>query len=171
MAAGRATRLMAQANSLGQMSRTFEAWRSDHLSTDQVRHLITAHDTNPDLFKDHEETLVEAVEPLGIFDTTRAVTYWRQAVTNRPSNGRPRAFTLNAGSIYPRPSKGWDESTGGSTLKGSRSSGWRWMPPHLRRPRATIAHQLNGGRMRWWIWPARRSITASFQKVEVSSHT
>jgi hypothetical protein len=79
MAAGRATRLVAQANSLREMPRTWEAWRSNHLSSDQVRHLIIAHDTNPDVFNEHEETLVDAVERLGIFDTARAVTSWRQA--------------------------------------------------------------------------------------------
>jgi hypothetical protein len=79
MAARRATRLMAQANSLEAMPRTWKGWRSENLSADQVRHLITAHDTNPDVFNDHEQTLVDAVEPLGIFDTARAVTYWRQA--------------------------------------------------------------------------------------------
>lgn len=79
MAAARATRLMAQANSLEEMPRTRESWRSENLSTDQVRHLITARDTNPDVFNDHEQTLVDAVEPLGIFDTALAVTYWRQA--------------------------------------------------------------------------------------------
>jgi hypothetical protein len=84
MAAGRATRLMAQANSLREMPRTWEAWRASNLSTDQVRHLITAHDTNPDVFNEHEPGLVDAVEPLGIFDTARAVTYWRQAV-NEPA--------------------------------------------------------------------------------------
>jgi hypothetical protein len=84
MAASRATRLVAQTNSLREMPQTWEAWRSDHLSTDQMRHLITAHDTNPDVFLEHEQTLVEAVEPLGIFDTYRAVTYWRQAV-NEPA--------------------------------------------------------------------------------------
>lgn len=90
VAAGRATRLMAQANSLVEMPRTAEAWRSDQLSTDQVRHLITAHDTNPDIFGEHEQTLVDAVERLGIFDTARTVTYWRQAV-NEPAFERDAA--------------------------------------------------------------------------------
>jgi hypothetical protein len=84
IAAGRAIRLVAQANSLAEMPQTSVAWRTENLSADQVRQLVLAHDTNPDVFSEHEKTLVAAVEPLGTFDTARAVTYWRQIV-NEPN--------------------------------------------------------------------------------------
>ena len=80
MSPGRATRLVAQAKSLSQMTETARAWSDGRLSADQVRHLVVAHDTNSEIFSEHEHGLVEAVEALGVHDTARAVTYWRQAV-------------------------------------------------------------------------------------------
>ncbi len=75
MAPGRATRLVAQAKSMSQMVETARAWSDQRLSADQVRHLIVAHDTNPEIFSEHEHGLIEAVEPLGVQDTGRAITY------------------------------------------------------------------------------------------------
>lgn len=80
MAPGRATRLVAQAKSLSEMPETVRVWSDERLSADQVRHLIVAHDTNRAIFSEQEQGLVEAVEPLGVQDTARAITYWRQAV-------------------------------------------------------------------------------------------
>jgi hypothetical protein len=82
MAPGRAARLVAQAKSLSEMPETVRVWSDERLSADQVRHLIVAHDTNPALFSEQEPGLVEAVESLGVQDTGRAVTYWRQAVND-----------------------------------------------------------------------------------------
>jgi uncharacterized protein DUF222/HNH endonuclease len=84
MAPGRATRLVAQSKSLSDMPETVKAWADERLSSDQARHLITAHDANPEIFSEHESGLVEAIEPLGVHDTARVVTYWRQAV-NEPA--------------------------------------------------------------------------------------
>ena len=93
MAPGRATRLVAQSKSLSVMPETVKAWADERLSSDQARHLITAHDTNPEIFSEHESGLVEAIEPLGVDDTARAVTYWRQAVNDA-------AFERDAESLH-----------------------------------------------------------------------
>jgi hypothetical protein len=72
--------LVAHAGSLAEMSAALDALSDDLLSIDQVRQLIVAHDTNPDLYGDHEGGLVEAVAPLTVSGSARAVDYWRQAV-------------------------------------------------------------------------------------------
>jgi hypothetical protein len=76
----RAKRLVAHANSLAEMPAALNALSDDLLSIDQVRQLIVAHDTNPDLYGDHETGLIEAIAPLTVSGSARAVDYWRQNV-------------------------------------------------------------------------------------------
>jgi hypothetical protein len=83
IAAHRAARLAAAARSLARMPRTFRSWSEDHLSQDQVRILTGAHDSNPEIFELKEDVLIDTIEPLGVTDTGKAVTYWKQAVNPR----------------------------------------------------------------------------------------
>jgi hypothetical protein len=82
IAPGRAKRLVAHANSLAEMPGALDALSDEVLSIDQVRQLIFAHDTNPDVYGDHEAGLVEAIAGLTILGTARAVDYWRQNVNH-----------------------------------------------------------------------------------------
>ena len=80
IAPARAKRLVAHSNSLAEMPAALDALSDGLLSIDQVRQLILAHDTNPDIYGDHEAGLVEAIAPLSVTGTARAVDYWRQTV-------------------------------------------------------------------------------------------
>jgi len=80
IAPGRAKRLVAHSNSLAGMPTALDALSDGLISADQVRQLILAHDTNPEIYVDHEAGLVEAIAPLTVGGTARAVDYWRQTV-------------------------------------------------------------------------------------------
>lgn len=80
IAPGRAKRLVAHSNSLTEMPAALDALSDGLISADQLRQLIQAHDTNPDVYGDHEAGLVEAIAPLTVGGTARAVDYWRQTV-------------------------------------------------------------------------------------------
>jgi hypothetical protein len=80
IAPGRAKRLVAHSNSLAEMPTALDALSDGLISADQVRQLILAHDTNPEIYVDHEAGLVEAIAPLTVGGTARAVDYWRQTV-------------------------------------------------------------------------------------------
>jgi hypothetical protein len=80
VAPGRARRLVAHANSLAEMPVALDALSDKVLSLDQIRQLIVAHDTNPDVYGHHETGLVATIAPLTVSSSARAVDYWRQAV-------------------------------------------------------------------------------------------
>jgi len=80
IAPARASRLVAQAQSLALMPKTAEHWREGALAADQVRQLIVAETADPDMFTAHEEMLIDTVAPLGIIDCGRALDYWREVV-------------------------------------------------------------------------------------------
>ena len=76
----RASRLVAQAQTLSVMAKTAQSWREGALATDQVRQLMVAQTADPDMFAANEEMLVDTVAPLGIIDCGRALDYWREVV-------------------------------------------------------------------------------------------
>lgn len=45
-----------------------------------MRALITAHDSNPEIFADQEQGLVDTVNGLNVIDCGRVVNYWRRLV-------------------------------------------------------------------------------------------
>lgn len=81
MSAGRAQRIVADANARERAPVARQAWAEGRLSTDQARRVFAVAASIPDEFSDAEATLVEIVEPLSVSDTARALEYWRQSVT------------------------------------------------------------------------------------------
>jgi len=63
---------------LVEMPVTLAAFTAGDLDVGRVRLLIDARDTAPEVFADHEQTLVDAVSGLGMRDAVRAVEYWKQ---------------------------------------------------------------------------------------------
>jgi hypothetical protein len=82
MASGRARRLVGLADTATRCPVVHRAWAEQEISTDQAHRLLEASDAVPQAFVDAEPGLVEAVRPLTAGDTRRALSYWRQAVTD-----------------------------------------------------------------------------------------
>jgi len=78
VSAGVARGMIRTAVALTQMPHARTALETGGLDLPRVRLLVSARSTNPNLFADHEETLVEAIRGLSMADAHRAVEYWRQ---------------------------------------------------------------------------------------------
>jgi hypothetical protein len=71
------------ASALGEMPHTDLGWQFGSLAFDQVRQLVQTQQANSAAFAQHEQTLVEAVAALPVVATSRALSYWRQAVDHQ----------------------------------------------------------------------------------------
>ena len=78
MSAGVARGMIRTAVALIEMPHSRTALETGDLDLPRVRLLVSARATNPDLFADHEETLVQAIRGLSMADAHRVVEYWRQ---------------------------------------------------------------------------------------------
>ncbi len=79
---GRAKRMVAEARALDQMAITRKLFASGDLSFDQARVLIRAHEAEPDAFAGFEAELCDVARAAPWVATlSRAVAYWRQAVS------------------------------------------------------------------------------------------
>lgn len=61
------------------MPLTGAALAAGEVSYSQVRLLATAAETDPELFREHEETLVEAARTLTVRELRQVIDYWGQA--------------------------------------------------------------------------------------------
>jgi hypothetical protein len=66
------------ARALERMPLTGEALSAGEVSYPKARVLVSAREADPEVFSQHEETLVEAARNLTVRDLRRAVAYWRQ---------------------------------------------------------------------------------------------
>ena len=97
-ARGRAKRQVGDARALAAMDRTRNLAENGHLSSDQVRRLIVARQSQPGHFEHHEGTLCEVADGLEwITDLDKALAYWEQAIDDPPTHlsdadQRPHAY-------------------------------------------------------------------------------
>ncbi len=83
---GRAKRQVSEARALAAMDQTRTLAEHGRLSSDQVRRLIAARQSQPDHFNDHESMLCDVAESLEwITDLDKALAYWEQAVADPPT--------------------------------------------------------------------------------------
>jgi hypothetical protein len=87
MAAGAARERVRVARLLRRMPRTEAAFGSGELSYAHLRPLVAAAQAHPQVFSDHEETLVGVARSLSVTDLWRAVAYWRQALDGEEGVG------------------------------------------------------------------------------------
>lgn len=80
MSSGGARQLVRVAEALGHMPVTRELFERGEISAGKVRVLAPAASAYPELFAEHEPTLVEAARALGVGRLRRVVAYWRGAV-------------------------------------------------------------------------------------------
>ena len=181
IAPARAKRLVAHSNSLAEMPAALDALSDGLLSIDQVRQLILAHDTNPDIYGDHEAGLVEAIAPLSVTGTARAVDYWRQTVnesrfeTDAADLHEQRRLHLSQTFEGMGRIDGWLDPEGFAYVKAALDAA---TPPPGQDDSRTSA---NAGPMLSWIWldsPSTvetclkavvRSLTSRFSSISTSS--
>jgi hypothetical protein len=87
MAAGAARERVRVARLLGRMPHTEAAFGCGELSYAHLRPLVGAAEAHPEVFSDHEETLVGVARSLSVTDLWRAVAYWRQALDGQEGLG------------------------------------------------------------------------------------
>ncbi|MPZ52344.1 MAG: DUF222 domain-containing protein [Acidimicrobiia bacterium] len=68
------------ARALRLMPLTEAAFGDGRLGYSHVRELTRCHSAHPDVFGDHEETLVDVAGPLSVRDLRRALDHWRQTL-------------------------------------------------------------------------------------------
>ena len=78
ISAGAARGLISLATALESMPHTSAALGFGVLDLPRVRALVAARESNPELFAEHEQALVETIESLPMGDVARALGYWSQ---------------------------------------------------------------------------------------------
>src|SRR6266540_5249057 len=78
------------ARALGDMPQTREAFASGEVSHDAVRLLASAHDTDPDIFADHEPVLLEAATRHTVRELQQVVAYWKQGLDSAMDEAQRR---------------------------------------------------------------------------------
>jgi hypothetical protein len=82
---GPASDLVRLARALSDMPATSAAFRDGDIDFAAVRLLADAHGAHPEVFADHEATLVETARTLPAKELRTAVAYWRQALDESSS--------------------------------------------------------------------------------------
>jgi len=80
MSSSGARQLVRVSEALGAMPRTRRLFEAGEISAAKVRVLASGATAYPDLFEEHEETLVEAARTLTVGRLRRVVDYWRSAI-------------------------------------------------------------------------------------------